>query len=56
MDFRFSEAEERLRIEVRQFLLEHAPVLNAIDRSASIGTLVARRFGKRPRPHRRVLR
>ena len=45
MDFRFSEAEERLRTEVRAFLREHAPVLNAIDRSASIGTLVATEEG-----------
>ena len=40
MDFRFSEAEERLRSEVRQFLQEHMPELDPIDRVGSIGGLV----------------
>ena len=45
MDFRFSDAEERLREEVRQFLREHMPELSAIDRAASIGSLVATEEG-----------
>ena len=40
MDFRFSEAEEQLRSEVRQFLQEHMPELDPIDRVGSIGGLV----------------
>ena len=40
MDFRFSEAEEKLRSEVRQFLKEHMPELDPVDRVGSIGGLV----------------
>ncbi len=40
MDFRFSEAEERQRNEVRQFLQEHMPELDPVDRVGSIGGLV----------------
>lgn len=40
MDFRFSEAEEKLRSEVRQFLQEHMPELDPVDRVGSIGGLV----------------
>ena len=40
MDFRFSEAEEQLRKEVRQFLQEHMPELDPVDRVGSIGGLV----------------
>ena len=40
LDFRFSEAEEQLRKEVRQFLQEHMPELDPVDRVGSIGGLV----------------
>jgi alkylation response protein AidB-like acyl-CoA dehydrogenase len=40
MDFRFSEAEEQLRKEVRQFLQEHMPELDPVDRVGSIAGLV----------------
>ena len=40
MDFRFGEAEERLRQEVRQFLRANMPQLDPIDRVGSIGNLV----------------
>ena len=40
MDFRFGEAEEQLRQEVRQLLRDNMPVLSAIDRVGTIGNLV----------------
>ena len=45
MDFRFGEAEERLRLEVRRFLQESVPDLNPIDRIGSIGNLVVTEDG-----------
>lgn len=45
MDFRFGEAEERLRQEVRRFFREHMPELHPYDRIGSIGNLVVTRDG-----------
>lgn len=45
MDFRFGEAEEQLRAEIRQFLEENMPVLDPVDGVASIGSLVVTEEG-----------
>jgi len=45
VDFRFGEAEERLRREVRSFLRDNTPELSPIDRVGSIGNLVVTEDG-----------